>query len=194
MKKALSNKLIFILCAVCHAFSVHNAHAVDMPPSIQAYLQSATVTEVGFPSGTEQQRTEFTTWLVANWAAVLADIEIVAPDERRQMVVAAGAEFLQGKDYLSFLSGWLDKFQGGKVTKAATVSAILADGNKSGILAFNYQHQTVVDLCSRVKSIFINDAALLEAMDEILSGARKRQAALAAFNEGRPQPEILPPP
>lgn len=165
-----------------------------MPPNIQTYLQKATVTEVGFPSGTEQQRTEFTTWLTANWSAVLSDIETVAPDERRQKVVVAGAEFLSSTDYVSFLSGWLDKYQAGKVTKAAAIGAILADGKKSGFLAFNYQHQTVINLCNQVKSIFTNEAAVQGSMNEVLSGAQKRQAALAAFNEGRPEPEILPAP
>ena len=109
-------------------------------------------------------------------------------------MVVAGAEFLSSTDYVSFLSGWLDKYQAGKVTKAAAIGAILADGKKSGFLAFNYQHQTVINLCNRVKSIFTNEAAVQGSMNEVLSGAQKRQAALAAFNEGRPEPEILPAP
>lgn len=173
---------------------VETLKAIEMPPSIQTYLQTATVTEVGFPSGTEQQRADFTTWLTANWSAILSDIENIAPDERRQKVVAAGAEFLPSTAYVSFLSGWLDKYQAGKVTKAAAISAILADGKKSGFLAFNYQQQTVINLCNRVKSIFTNETALEESMDEVLSGAQKREAALAAFNEGRPEPEMLPAP
>lgn len=170
------------------------ASAFDMPTNIQTYLQQASVSEIGYPSGSDQQIIEFTDYLKTNWAAVLANIETVAPDERKQKVIAAGAEFLPGTDYLSFLSGWLDKYQAGKVTKSAAIGAILADGKKSGFLAFNYQNQTVRTLCARVKSIFTNEGAVQKSMTEVLSGAQKRQAALAAFNEGRPEPEILPPP
>jgi hypothetical protein len=195
MRKLSINKSVTFFGALVLTFLlVKPLKAIEMPPNIQTYLQKATVTEVGFPSGTEQQRTEFTTWLTANWSAVLSDIETVAPDERRQKVVVAGAEFLSSTDYVSFLSGWLDKYQAGKVTKAAAIGAILADGKKSGFLAFNYQHQTVINLCNQVKSIFTNEAAVQGSMNEVLSGAQKRQAALAAFNEGRPEPEILPAP
>jgi hypothetical protein len=195
MKTPSINKSVSIFgAAVLMFLLVETLKAIEMPPNIQTYLQTATVTEVGFPSGTEQQRTAFTTWLTANWAAVLADIETVAPDERRQKVIGSGAEFLPSTDYVSFLSGWLDKYQAGKVTKPAAINAVLADGKKSGFLAFNYQHQTVINLCNRVKSIFTNESAVQQSMNEVLSGAQRRQAALAAFNEGRPEPEILPAP
>jgi len=195
MKYSSINKSVSIFGALMlMCLLVENLKAIEMPSNIQTYLQTATVTEVGFPSGTEQQRTEFTTWLTANWSAVLSDIDVVAPDERRQKVIVAGAESIPGTNYVSFLSGWLDKYQAGKVTKSAAIGAILADGKKSGFLTFNYQHQTVINLCNRVKSIFTNESAVQESMNEILSGAQKRQAALAAFNEGRPEPEILPAP
>ena len=168
------------------------ALALEMSPSIQTYLQQATVTEVGYPSGTDDQIILFADFVKTNWAAILNEIDVIAPDERRQKVITAGAEFLSGSNYIAFLSGLLDKYQVGKVKKAVAIEAMSADGKKSGFLAYNYQNQIVRALCERAKALFPSEAGLQESMTEILSGAQKRQAALAAFNEGRPEPEILP--
>jgi hypothetical protein len=166
-------------------------HALEIPTDIQTYLQQATVSEIGYPSGTDVQIIQFTDYVKANWAAILATIDTIAPDERRQRVIASGAEFLPGSDYLNFLSGLLDKYQANKVKKAVAVEAIMADGKKSGFLAYNYQNQAVRNLCERAMTVFPLEAGLQTAMTEVLSGVQRRQAALAAFNEGRPEPELL---
>jgi hypothetical protein len=180
---------------ICLALLMSNTaitHAFEMPADIQTYLQQATVSEIGYPSGTDAQIILFTAFVKANWTAMLASIDTIAPDARRQRVFAAGAEFLTGIEYLNFLSGLLDKYQAGKVTKAVAIEAMMADGKKSGFLAFNYQNQTVRNLCERAKTVFLGEAELQTSMTEILNGTQKRQAALAAFNEGRPEPELLP--
>lgn len=166
--------------------------ALDIPMDIQTYLREATVSEVGCPSGTNAQIIRFTDYVKANWAAMLASLETIAPDDRRQAVVAAAAESLGGSDYLRFLSCWLDKYQAGKVKKAVAVQTMMAYGKKSGFLAYNYQNQAVRNLCQRARTMFPNESAFQTSMMEVLSGAQKRHAALAAFNEGRPEPEILP--
>lgn len=56
---------------------VQTLKAIEMPSNIQTYLQTATVTEFGFPSGPEQQRTEFTNWLTTNWTSVLNEITAI---------------------------------------------------------------------------------------------------------------------
>ena len=173
---------------------VGKTSAIDMSPSIQTYLETASVTEFGYPSGTEQQQTEFTDWLTANWSAALAEIDAVAPDERRQRVITAGAESLPGTDYVSFLSGLLDKYEAGKVKKAVAIAALSPGGKKYGFLAFNYQHPSVQSLCNRAKTLFPSDAELQSLMDDILSGEQGKQAGAALAMENRPEPEILPPP
>jgi hypothetical protein len=180
------------ICLALLMSATARVHALEMPADIQTYLQQATVSEIGYPSGTDAQIIQFTDYVKANWAAILASIDTIAPDERRQRVIAAGAEFLAGSDYLTFLSGLLDKYQANKVKKAVAVEAMMADGKKAGFLAYNYQNQVVRNLCERAKTVFPGEAALQTSMTEILSGVQKRQAALAAFNEGRPEPELLP--
>ena len=195
MKTLVAAGLQPMLCAaLLMSLMIENTSAIDMSPSIQTYLETASVTELGYPSGTEQQRTEFTNWLTANWSAVLTDIDTVAPDERRQRVLAAGAESLSGTDYVSFLSGLLDKYESGKVKKAAALAALSPGGKKYGFLAFNYQHPTVQALCNRAKTLFPSDAELQSLMNDILSGEQGKQAGAALAMENRPEPEILPAP
>jgi hypothetical protein len=195
MKKTLFNKSASVCGALMlMCLPVETLKAIEMPPNIQTYLQTATVTEFGFPSGTEEQRTEFTTWLTANWSAVLAGIDVVAPDERRQRVIASGAEFLSGTNYLTFLSGFLDKCEAGKVKKSAALTALSAGGRKIGFLAFNYQHPTVQALCNRSKLLFPGEAELQSLMNDILSGEQRKQDGAWLFMENRPEPEILPAP
>lgn len=172
---------------------VRETWALEMSPAIQAYLQKASVTESGYPSGTQQERTEFTSWLTANWSAVLAEIDTVAPDERRQTVIIAGAEFLSGANYVSFLSGLLDKYEAGKVKKAALIGAMSPGGKKYGFLEFNYQHPSVRTLCERAKSLFSDNTELQVLMTDVLSGEQGKQTGAALFMENRPEPEILPP-
>lgn len=191
MKTPSINKPVLFFSAF---LLVGNLKAIDMPSNIQTYLQTATVTEFGFPSGNEQQRTEFTIWLTTNWASVLDEIDVVAPDERRQRVVVAGSEFLSGVNYLTFLSGLLDKYELGKVKKAAATTALSAGGRKIGFLAFNYQHPTVQALCNRAKTLFPSDAELQSLMNDILSGEQRKQDGGWLFMENRPEPEILPAP
>lgn len=195
MKTSSINKSVSTFVALMlMCLLVENVKAIEMPPNIQTYLQTAIVTELGFPSGTEQQRTEFTSWLTANWFAVLTDIETVAPDERRQRVVVAGAESLTGTNYVSFLSGVLDKYEAGKVKKAVAIDAMSPGGKKYGFLAFNSQHPTVQALCNRAKTLFPSDAALQTLMTDTLSGVQGKQAGAALAMENRPEPEILPAP
>lgn len=195
MNNLVVTKIRSALCAaVLTLLMIGATQAIEMSPSIQTYLETATVTEFGYPSGTEQQRTEFTNWLTANWSAVLAEIDTVAPDERRQRVIVAGAEFLSGTNYVSFLSGLLDKYEVGKVKKAVAIDALSPGGKKYGFLAFNYQHPTVQTLCNRAKTLFPSDAELQSLMDDILSGEQGKQAGAALAMENRPEPEILPPP
>jgi hypothetical protein len=195
MNKSSINKSVSIFGALMlTCLLVETVEAIEVPPNIQTYLQTATVTEFGFPSGTEQQRTEFTTWLTANWSAVLSDIETVAPDERKQKVIVAGAESLPGTNYVSFLSGFLDKYEAGKVKKVVGIEAMSPGGKKYGFLAFNYKHPTVKTLCNRAKALFPSDAALQALMTETLSGEQGKQAGAALAMENRPEPEILPAP
>lgn len=168
--------------------------AIDMSPAIQTYLETANVTEFGYPSGTEQQRTEFANWLTSNWSAVLADIDTVAPNERLQRVIVAGAEFLSGANYISFLSGLLDNYEAQKVKKAVAIDALSPGGKKYGFLAFNYQHPTVQALCNRAKTLFANNAELQSLMNDVLSGEQGKQAGAALAMENLPEPETLPPP
>jgi hypothetical protein len=193
-KPSINNPVSIVVALMLMCLLVETLKAIEMPSNIQTYLQTATVTEFGFPSGTEQQRTDFTTWLTANWSAVLADIETVAPDERRQKVIVAGAESLPGTNYVSFLSGFLDKYEAGKAKKAVAIEAMSPGGKKYGFLAFNYQHPTVQALCLRAKALFPSDAALQTLMTDTLSGEQGKQAGAALAMENRPEPEILPAP
>ena len=195
MNKSSINKSASIFGALMlMCLFVDTLKAIEMPSNIQTYLQTATVTEFGFPSGTEQQRTEFTAWLTTNWAAVLDDIETAAPDERRQRVVVASAEFLAGTNYISFLSRLLDKYESGKVNKSVALAALSAGGRKIGFLAFNYQHPTVQTLCTRAKTLFLSDTEFQSLMNDILSGEQRKQDGAWLFMESRPEPEILPAP
>lgn len=193
-KSSISKSVSIFGALMLTCLFVETVKSIEMPSNIQTYLQTATVTEFGFPSGPEQQRTEFTTWLTTNWSAVLADIETVAPDERRQRVIVAGAEFLSGANYLACLAGLLDKYELGKVKKAAAITALSAGGRKIGFLAFNYQHPTVQALCNRAKTLFSGDAELQSLMNDILSGEQRKQDGAWLFMENRPEPEILPAP
>ena len=166
-------------------------HAFEVPADIKTYLRTAEVLEGGCPSGTEAQIIRFTEYVKVNWAAILASIETIAPDKRRQRVIASGAEFLGGSDYLTFLSTLLDKYQANKVKKEVALGAIVAIGKKSGFLAYNFQNQIVRNLCVRAKAVFPDEAGLQTSMTEILSGAQEHQAKLAAFNEGR-ELELIP--
>lgn len=193
MKPSINKSVSMFAALMLTCQLVENLKAIEMPANIQTYLQTAAVTEFGFPSGTEQQRTEFTTWLTTNWPAVLDEIEAVAPDERRQKLIAAGAESLPGTNYVSFLSGFLDKYEAGKVKKAVAIEAMSPGGKKYGFLAFNYQHPSVQALCNRAKTLFPSDAEVQTLMTETLSGEQGKQAGAALAMENRSEPEILPP-
>jgi hypothetical protein len=172
--------------------AVSPGHALDMNESIRTYLANATLSEVGSLSGTNQQIAEFVTFVEVNWAAILPQIELLAPKTSSQEAIIAAAEYLPGRNYITFLTGLLDKHAAGKLSKAVTVGALSASTAKVGFLAFNHQHASVRALCERVKAMFPTDTDLQVLMADILSGAQKTQDGAVLFSDRRPEPEILP--
>jgi len=187
--KLIGSRILVLVALVALS---NNIKAVDLPSNLETYLETATVTEFGVPSGTEQQVTDFANFLQANWSDVLADIENVAPDIRRQHVVAAMGEFLPGADYVSFMSGLIDKYEANKIEKAVIIDAMSPGGKKYGFFAYNYQHSSVIALCQRVQTLFPNETELQSLIADTLSGNQGKQIGAALFMENRPTPEILP--
>ena len=185
------NRLAYLM-PIIMALSFNNANALNVPAGIQAYLNSATVTEFGYPSGTEQERQDFKNWLTANWIEILAEIDAVASEERKQRIITAGAEFLAGPKYIEFLARLMTQFEAGKVTKSVVIDAMSPGGQKYGFLAFNFQHPSVRTLCNRAKTLFPEDPEFQSLMTNILSGAQGKQAGAALAMENRPEPEIIP--
>lgn len=188
----LKKNRLACLMPIIIALSFNIANALNVPAGIQAYLNSATVTEIGYPSGTEQERQDFKKWLTANWIEILAEIDTVASEERKQRIITAGAEFLTGPKYIEFLASLMTQFEAGKVKKSVIIDAMSQGGQKYGFLAFNFQHPSVRTLCNRGKTLFPEDSEFQSLMANILSGAQGKQAGAALAMENRPEPEIIP--
>jgi hypothetical protein len=182
---------IAIFCLLLIAGKVN---ALEMSPQITAYLQEATLSETGYPSGTPEQVTDFTNFVKTNWSAILTEIDTVAPDERRQKLVMAAAEWCSGVNYVSFLSGLLDKYQANKVKKSVAIDAMSPGLKKIGFLSYDYQHPTVAALCQRAKTLFADNAELQSLMTDVLSGAQRKQDGAVIAMDSLAQPEILPVP
>lgn len=173
-------------------FLASKSDAITMDLEISTYIQEASVTEFGTLTGTSEQVTAFLGFMETNWNIVLNEIDVVAPDERRQLLLITAAESLDPSDYLAFLSTLLDKYQAGKVQKNVALAAMSPGAKKYCFFAFNYQHPSVQALCERVKTIFPDNSEMQELMTDTLSGDQRKQAGAALASENRPEPETLP--
>jgi hypothetical protein len=183
------------LLVACALFiHCNTTFGITMTPEITAYLASGSVTELGTLAGTPTQVNAFIEFVRRNWSAILNDLDAVAPDEKRQLLIISAAESLSPTDYMTFLSALLDKFQSNKVKKAVAIAALSPGAKKYGFLAFNYKHTSVKNLCNRAKEVFADVADVKELMNETLSGEQGKQIGAALAAENRAQPEVLPSP
>lgn len=165
-----------------------------MPEDISDYIATASVGERGFPSGTQEQISALASYIADNTDEVMGQFAEIAPDARRQNLLIAVSEFMTPESYLQFLNELLDKFQAGDVLMNAGVieRALDAGTKKMGFLAFNFQHQAVVDLCQKAKDALPPTSRMQLTLDNILSGDQKTQIGATLFMESLPQPEVLP--
>lgn len=191
-----SNLIImrYIALIVIGVFASNLCHAITMPPEAVDYLRDASVTEFGTLTGSSKQVDDFVNFVKENWEDILAEVDTVASDGRKQLILVAAAEFLTPADYISFLSGLLDQYQAGKVMKSTVEYAMEGGVKKYGFLAFNYQHPAVRALCERGQMLFAAEAEALQLMTDILSGEQRKQMGAALASENRPAPETLPAP
>ena len=165
-----------------------------MPQNISDYLETASVTERGFPSGTQEQIDNLANYIAENMNTVVNDFGEIAPDARRQNLLLAVSEFMAPLPYVQFLEKLVDKLQAqqGGIDAGVIEQALNAGTKKMGFLAFNFQHQAVVDLCQKAKAALPQTSGSQQMLTDVLSGEQRKQIGAALFMENLPQPETLP--
>src|SRR5207302_6838112 len=91
------------------------AQTIAIPPTVSDYLsnENNTVTEDGLlpthQMGPDSQAaSEFIKYVINHWKQILASIDQIAPDARRQCLIVVAAESLPPSDYLQFVNAVCD--------------------------------------------------------------------------------------
>ncbi len=166
--------------------------AFKMEPEMQAYLNSAQVTEDGIPSGDYHGPSSFRSYLRANWREILDNIQTIAPNRPQQAVIFATAAFLPSPEYLDFMAATIDQFEKGNLDATAVRHRVLfPPRHRYGFLQFNYQNPQVRSICEKAKRLFPSDQQLQEYLSDILSGAGKEHAEDWLSQNKMKPPEVL---
>ena len=128
----------------------------EVPESVSAYLAQPTKTagEDGWLPDDKAVALPFVRGVVDNWEEILVQIKNVAPDSRRQVLVAIAAEFLAPRDYIEFIDAVSTKAgdANGGVTNEMIAAILDAAMIKNGFLGYRYQDPDVASAIAKLKS------------------------------------------
>lgn len=168
--------------------------ADEMPENIRNYVESANVTERGFPTGTQEEVDDLANFIAENVELVVARLSAEDADLREQEVFLAAAEFMVPSAYVEFLDRMVEELAVRQTPNyLKTVERGLDAGTKKlGFLAFNFRHQAIIELCEKAQKTLPVESRLQTVLTDILSGEQKLQIGAALFMENLPRPETLP--
>ena len=173
------------------------AETFQLPSRVAAFLANDQngVTDDGIIVGGGNGGGEFVQYFCAHWRDIVANCASIAPDKRRQNLIAAAAEALPPDDYVNFLNGLSDSIASGK-TPSFDIYAI-TDGvrEKQGFLAYNYDNPRVAIVIQKLEALCIarrpNDPDVKKAWGEMKSGQAKIKIAEYMRENGQHMPELL---
>ena len=172
-----------------------NAMSLTPPENIQTYIRTASIAENGEMSGTAAEQTTFIDYVKSNWSGLLDDVETIAPKTHEQMLIIAAAEYLPGREYLTFFNKLCDRKEAGKITQQAFENAVVSiTPKKTGLFAYNHEDNQVRQLIQRIQGMLPQNNQLQPLLSKILSGDAADAAEFATLGQGLPAPEILPAP
>jgi len=173
------------------------ANTLILPPSIAAFLSSEQngVMDDGEIVRGANGSDEFVRYVCAHWRDIVANCGSIAPDKRRQNLIAAAAEALPPTDYVDFLNSVCDSITSGK-TPSFDIYAI-TDGvrEKEGFLAYNYDDPRVAEVIRKLEAICIakrpNDPNEKNLWTAEKSGKAKQNVIEYMKENGRRMPQEL---
>ena len=185
----MKNILLLILVLIGAVDLSANA----IPTSIVEFIEVGSVNERGVPNGTEVQVNELSDYMTNHLEEVINNFGELAPDRRRQTLLFAVSELMPPESYLQFLDKLVDALQAEQAGMTAKIveQALSAGTKKMGFLAFNFENQTVIDLCQKAKEVLPSTSRRQEFLTDILSGEQRKQIGAVLAMENLPQPETL---
>lgn len=171
-----------------------SAMSINPPQYVRDYLSTGGFMEDGFLGGSQAEAEAFILYVRDNWSAVLTDIATIAPDAKKQRLIVAAIEFVQGRDYLSALNKLCDGKAAGSVTDEVLDFAVCGAKVKKGFLSYNFQDTPTRQLVQRMQTLLPAGSPTQQTLTAILSGEQKtKDKDYFEYNDVA-EPTPLPPP
>ena len=142
-----------IMALLVWLFSI-SVIAADLPPRLQAFLESDNLSEDWYFSGDEKLINEFIDYVKAHWEDLLESPDVVVPKNFQVYSIIAAAERLPDREYVRFLNRMCDLRASGKVSYDPFKSATMGHTPfKLHFLAHSYRDLEVRRLLYRFQKL-----------------------------------------